>query len=133
MASAREESVLSDESTVMVWAAPLPTARVRVPLNVSVAEIELLYCDEVWARLLTMIVWLPATALVAAEVNSRTDSSELEPCFCDRTPSKSVSDWSEFDKELRSVPIEVSAVSSDCSDVSCVFQGVSTACRFATS
>src|SRR5271165_6624865 len=113
MASASEESVLSDEFSEMVCAAPLPTASVSVPLSVSVAEIVLLYCEEVWARLLTTIVWLPATASDAAEVNSRTDSSELDPCFCDKTPSKSVKDWSEVDNVLRSVPIEVSAVSSD--------------------
>jgi hypothetical protein len=124
---------LSEESIVIVCAAPLPTASVSVPLRVSLAETASLYCDEVCARLVIVIVWLPATALDAAPVSCSTEVSELEPCFSDRTPWKSVSDWSAVERELRSMPIEVSAVSSACSDVSCVFHGVSTACRFVTS
>src|SRR5271170_6459516 len=78
------------------------------------------------------MVWLPATAVVPAEVSARTSVFELDPCLPARTPSKSVNDCAAVLRDDRSVPIEVSAVSSFPSEVNWLFHGVSTACRLAT-
>src|SRR5271154_3259522 len=78
------------------------------------------------------MVWLPAAAVVPAEVSARTLVLELDPCFPASTPSKSVNDCAAVLSDDRSVPIEVSAVSSFPSEVNWFFHGVSTACRLAT-
>src|SRR5579884_969430 len=69
---------------------------------------------------------------VEAEVNCQTLVSELEPCFSDSTPAKSVSDCNAEESELRSLPMLLRTVSCDCNAESWFFHGVSTACMFVT-
>jgi len=78
-------------SISMVCAVPdVPTFKVIDPERVSEASvISLQIALEVWARLVTVTVCVPATAVEEAEVNSRTPVSELEPVFSARIPSKS--------------------------------------------
>jgi hypothetical protein len=77
-------------------------------------------------------VWVPAEAVEPALVRVRTSVSELEPSFSVMTPSKSVRALRLVLRLERSVPMDVSAVSSALSAVSWVFHGVSTCCRLVT-
>jgi hypothetical protein len=57
---------------------------------------------------------------------------ELEPVFCARIPSKSVSELTSFDRFDISEPRLEITVSWLSSEVNWLFHGVSTFCRFAT-
>ena len=89
MAAARPESVSFDEFSVTVCAVPLPTCKVIEPARVSEAlVISARYPLEVWARLLTNTVWVPAAADEVAAVSSSTFSLELEPVLLSQNSLK---------------------------------------------
>ena len=89
IAEASEASVVSllALSTVKVW-----FWMVRLPESVSFGSaIALDACDDVCASEVTTIVWLPADAVAFAELRLRRLVLELDPCFSEKTPEKSVS------------------------------------------
>jgi hypothetical protein len=90
------------------------------------------YPLDVFARLDTVTMCVPATAEELADVSCRTFVFELEPVFWASTPEKSVSWLISVESLERSVPRFDSTVSWLSREESCVFHGVSTFCRLAT-
>jgi hypothetical protein len=105
-------------STVIVWLAPDPTWIVKLPESVSLALTASEYSEDVCAREFTTTVWLPAIAELLADVKLSTSVFELDPCFCDITPLKSVRACRLVVKVDRSLPSDVNTVSCACSVVS---------------
>jgi hypothetical protein len=116
-----------------VIAEPLPACRVTCP-EIAAEEFDTSarYPLEVWARLFTVTVCVPAVADEVAAVSSSTLVFELEPVFCARIPSKSVSELTSFDRFDISEPRLEITVSWLSSVLNWFFHGVSTFWRLAT-
>ncbi len=85
---------------------------VRLPESVSFGSVIALEAsDEVCASELITIVWLPADAVRLAEVRLNKLVLELDPCFSDKTPEKSVSACKLVVSVARSLPSEDKTVS----------------------
>src|SRR6185437_8687621 len=99
------------------------------PESVSVADIRV--CEVlqalVCAKLVTVMVWLPATAVVAAEVRARMLVSELEPSIDASGPSKLVRAPKAVDKDDKSLPKVENAISFAAREINWFSHGVSTA------
>ncbi len=98
---------------------------VTLPERVSPAlEIAVDTSDEVCASEVIAIVWLPACAVESAEVRLSRSGFELDPCFSENTPLKSVSACRLLVKVDRSVPRLEKTVSCAVSAVNWFVQGV---------
>jgi hypothetical protein len=102
---------------------------VKLPERVSFgSDTALDTSDEVCANESITIVWLPADAVTLAEVRFKRFVFELDPCFSEKTPLKSVNVCKLVVNVARSLPNVDKTVSCACNAVCWVFQGVSIAC-----